>query len=159
MTGVQTCALPIFAESKLRGKQTTTLDHTKVTPIKALIVGIFQVLSIFPGMSRSASTIIGGWVAGFSTVAAAEYSFFLAIPVMMGQALVNIIKVQATLSGSEWITLGVGFFVSFIVALMVIGSFLSYLSRKPMKSFAIYRIAFAFIVLLAGAFGLLTPIG
>jgi undecaprenyl-diphosphatase len=148
----------LIAESHLRGKQDITLAQTAITPLKALIVGIFQVLSIIPGMSRSASTIIGGWLAGFSTVAAAEYSFFLAIPVMFGQALVNILKVQANLSCQEWVTLAVGFIVSFIVALLVIGSFLNYLSHKPMKIFAIYRIIFAFVVLLAGAFGLLHPI-
>lgn len=144
----------LFAESKLRGSHTTPLEHTVITPKVALIVGLFQVLSIVPGMSRSASTIIGGWVAGLSTVAGAEYSFFLAIPVMMGQALLNILDAQGTLSSLEWIALGIGFVVSFIVALMVIGSFISYLQKKPMKVFAIYRIIFAFIVLGCGMVGL-----
>ena len=144
----------MYAESKLRGNQTTSLSATKITAKMAIIVGLFQVLSIIPGMSRSASTIIGGWVAGFSTVAAAEYSFFLAIPVMFGQALLNIIKAQGTLLATEWIALGIGFVVSFIVALGVIGSFISYLQKKPMKVFAIYRIIFAFAVLGFGMLGL-----
>lgn len=144
----------MYAESKLRGNQTTSLSTTKITAKMAIIVGLFQVLSIVPGMSRSASTIIGGWVAGFSTVAAAEYSFFLAIPVMFGQALLNILKAQGTLIASEWIALGIGFVVSFIVALAVIGSFISYLQKKPMKVFAIYRIIFAFVVLGVGMLGL-----
>ena len=144
----------MYAESKLRGNQTTSLSTTKITAKMAIIVGLFQVLSIVPGMSRSASTIIGGWVAGFSTVAAAEYSFFLAIPVMFGQALLNILKAQGTLLASEWIALGIGFVVSFIVALAVIGSFISYLQKKPMKVFAIYRIIFAFVVLGFGMLGL-----
>lgn len=144
----------MYAESKLRGNQITSLSATKITARMAIIVGLFQVLSIIPGMSRSASTIIGGWVAGFSTVAAAEYSFFLAIPVMFGQALLNIIKAQSSLSPAEWMALGIGFVVSFIVALGVIGSFISYLQKKPMKIFAIYRIIFAFIVLGCGILGL-----
>lgn len=144
----------MYAESKLRGNQTTSLSATKITAKMAIIVGLFQVLSIIPGMSRSASTIIGGWVAGFSTVAAAEYSFFLAIPVMFGQALLNILKAQGTLLATEWIALGIGFAVSFIVALGVIGSFISYLQKKPMKVFAIYRIIFAFAVLGFGMLGL-----
>ncbi len=144
----------MYAESKLRGNQTTSLSATKITAKMAIIVGVFQVLSIIPGMSRSASTIIGGWVAGFSTVAAAEYSFFLAIPVMFGQALLNILKAQGTLLATEWIALGIGFSVSFIVALGVIGSFISYLQKKPMKVFAIYRIIFAFAVLGFGMLGL-----
>lgn len=142
----------LYAESKLRGNHTTSLANTHITAKMAIIVGLFQVLSIIPGMSRSASTIIGGWVAGFSTVAAAEYSFFLAIPVMFGQALLNILKAQGTLTSLEWIGLGTGFVVSFIVALFVIGSFISYLQKKPMKVFAIYRIIFAFAVL---GFGML----
>lgn len=145
----------IYAESKIRGKHTTSLTDTFITPKMALIVGLFQVLSIIPGMSRSASTIIGGWVAGFSTVAAAEYSFFLAIPVMFGQALLNILKAQSTLTSMEWFGLGVGFVVSFIVALFVIKSFISYLQKKPLKIFAIYRIIFAFIVLGCGMIGLI----
>ncbi len=137
----------LYAESKLRGKQTTALTDTNITPREALIVGLFQVLSIIPGVSRSASTIIGGWVGGFSTIAAAEYSFFLAIPIMFGQSLLNVLKVQSNLSSTEWSALGVGFSVSFIVALLVINSFLSFLKQKPMKYFAYYRIVFAFLVL------------
>ena len=144
----------LYAESKLRGSHTTSLDDTCITPKMALLVGLFQVLSIIPGMSRSASTIIGGWVAGFSTVAGAEYSFFFAIPVMFGQALLNILDAQGTLTQTEWIGLGIGFIVSFLVALAVIGSFISYLQKKPMKVFAIYRIIFAFIVLGCGMVGL-----
>lgn len=144
----------LYAESKLRGSHTTSLTDTHITAKMAIIVGLFQVLSIIPGMSRSASTIIGGWVAGFSTVAAAEYSFFLAIPVMFGQALLNIVKAQGTLTGIEWIALSIGFIISFFVALFVIGSFISYLQKKPMKIFAIYRIIFAFIVLGCGMLNL-----
>lgn len=148
----------IVAESKLRGKQTTPLANTTITPKQAIIIGLFQVLSIFPGVSRSASTIIGGWVAGLSTVAAAEYSFFLAIPVMFGQALLNILKLQGNMNTMEWGALTVGFMVSFLIALVVIQSFLAFLKKKPMRYFAIYRIIFAFIVLIAGAMGLLVAI-
>ncbi|MGL4799421.1 MAG: undecaprenyl-diphosphate phosphatase [Cellulosilyticaceae bacterium] len=152
----------IYAENKFRGSKTTSLDQTELTPKRAIIVGAFQVLSIVPGMSRSASTIIGGWVSGMSTVAAAEYSFFLAIPVMFGQALLNILKLLQSpvpLTSTAWLALAIGFIVSFIVALLVIGSFLAFLKKKPLKYFAIYRIIFAFVVLLAGAFGLLSQIG
>lgn len=144
----------LYAENKFRGNHTTSLDELCITPKMALIVGAFQVLSIIPGMSRSASTIIGGWFAGFSTVAGAEYSFFLAIPVMFGQALLNILDVQGILSSVEWISLAIGFIVSFLVALVVIDSFITYLQKKPMKVFATYRILFAFIVLICGMIGL-----
>jgi undecaprenyl-diphosphatase len=107
-------------------------------------------------MSRSASTIIGGWVSGLSTVQAAEFSFFLAIPVMLGMSLLKIIKIGgiSALAFSEIISLAVGFIVSFIVALIVVDKFISYLKRKPMRIFAIYRMIFAVIVLVAGFRGI-----
>lgn len=142
----------IIAENKLRGNQTSSLSDIAITPRQAIVIGLFQVLSIIPGMSRSASTIIGGWASGLSTVAAAEYSFFLAIPVMVGQSILNILKMQGNLGGTEWMVLGVGFIVSFIVALLVINSFLTFLKKKPMKYFAIYRIIFAFLVLFYSLF-------
>jgi len=148
----------LYAESKLRVKHNHSLSNCSMKPWQALVIGLFQVLSIIPGMSRSASTIIGGWVAGLSTVAAAEYSFFLAIPVMFGESLLNILEMKAKLSQTEWISLGIGFIVSFIVALLVIDSFISFLKKKPMKAFAIYRIIFAFVVLAMGALGLFIPV-
>lgn len=151
----------IYAENKLRKGKMTSLEDITISPKQALTVGLFQVLSMVPGMSRSASTIIGGWACGLSTVAAAEYSFFLAIPVMMGQALIHILKMlkmPTPLTSLEWTSLGVGFGVSFIVALLVIGSFLAFLKKKPMRYFAVYRIVFAFIVLIAGFFGLLSQV-
>lgn len=148
----------LYAEARLKGNVVTPLSSTSLTPAKALTVGLFQVLSIIPGMSRSASTIIGGWSCGMSTVAAAEYSFFLAIPVMFGQALIHflkLLKIPTPLLSIHWLALGVGFIVSFVVALLVIDAFLGFLKRQPLRYFAFYRILFAFIVLVAGLFGLL----
>ncbi|MHB8064306.1 MAG: undecaprenyl-diphosphate phosphatase, partial [Ruminiclostridium sp.] len=145
----------IYAEKKFRnnnlGKQ-----KLSVTPKQALIVGAFQCLAIIPGMSRSASTIIGGWVSGLSTVIAAEFSFFLAIPVMVGMSFLKIVKIGGitTLSALEITSLVVGFLVAFIVAIAVISKFISYLKKKPMKNFAYYRMIFAVVVLLAGFAGL-----
>lgn len=145
----------IYAENKFR---TTNLkvDDLNVNIKQALIIGLFQCLAIIPGMSRSASTIIGGWVAGLSTVAAAEFSFFLAIPVMVGMSLLKIIKIGglSILTLNEIISLSVGFIVSFVVALVVIDKFISYLKKKPMKIFAYYRMIFAVAVLMAGFFGI-----
>lgn len=148
----------LYAEARLKGSVITPLSSTSLTPAKALTVGLFQVLSIIPGMSRSASTIIGGWSCGMSTVAAAEYSFFLAIPVMFGQALIHflkLLKMPTPLLSIYWLALGVGFIVSFVVALLVIDAFLGFLKRQPLRYFAFYRILFSFIVLVAGLFGLL----
>ncbi|WP_019228608.1 undecaprenyl-diphosphate phosphatase [Sedimentibacter sp. B4] len=144
----------IYAENKFR-KGSAKNKELSVTPKQALIIGLFQCLAIIPGMSRSASTNIGGWIAGLSTVAAAEFSFFLAIPVMVGMSTLKIVKIGGLfiLTSSEMISLAVGFIVSFIVALIVINGFISYLKKKPMKVFAVYRMIFAVIVLLAGYLG------
>jgi undecaprenyl-diphosphatase len=145
----------IYAEKKFRNKNTKGRD-LNVTIRQAVIIGLFQCLAIIPGMSRSASTIIGGWVSGLSTVAAAEFSFFLAIPVMVGMSTLKIIKIGglSTLTSPEMLSLVVGFLVSFIVALIVIKKFISFLQKRPMRIFAIYRMVFAVIVLAAGAFGI-----
>lgn len=144
----------IYAEKKFRNNNIGEKE-LKVTARQALIIGLFQCLAIIPGMSRSASTIIGGWVSGLSTVAAAEFSFFLAIPVMVGMSFLKLLKIGgfAVLSKVELISLTVGFIVSFGVALIVINSFISYLKRKPMKNFAYYRMIFAVIVLVTGFLG------
>lgn len=147
----------IYAENKFRNNKGATRD-LNVTVKQAIIIGLFQCLAIIPGMSRSASTIIGGWVAGLSTVAAAEFSFFLAIPVMVGMSVLKLVKIGGimTLTASELTSLAVGFIVSFIVALGVINQFISYLKRRPMRIFAVYRMIFAVVVLAAGYAGYLT---
>ena len=144
----------LYAENKFRN--VSGAKEINITPKQAIIIGLFQCLAIIPGMSRSASTIIGGWIAGLSTVAAAEFSFFLAIPVMMGMSLLKFIKIGgiSTLTLIEIISLGVGFLVSFIVALIVIKKFIEYLKKKPMKVFVIYRMVFGIIILIAGFSGL-----
>lgn len=145
----------IYAERKFRNNNPKG-QKLNVTIKQALTIGLFQCLAIIPGMSRSASTIIGGWISGLSTVAAAEFSFFLAIPVMAGMSLLKIIKIGgiSNLETQEIISLVVGFAISFITAMAVINKFISYLKKKPMKVFAIYRMVFAIVVLLAGALGL-----
>ncbi|WP_334077527.1 undecaprenyl-diphosphate phosphatase [Paenibacillus sanfengchensis] len=147
----------LYAEKKFRKNGLNGGgDELNVTIKQALIIGAFQCLAIIPGMSRSASTIIGGWVAGLTTVAAAEFSFFLAIPVMVGMSFLKIMKIGgfSSMTSTELISLGVGFVVSFLVALAVISKFISYLQKKPMKVFVYYRMIFAVIVLIAGMAGL-----
>lgn len=145
----------IYAENKFRNNNATN-QELNVTPKQAIVVGLFQCLAIIPGMSRSASTIIGGWVSGLSTVVAAEFSFFLAMPVMVGMSFLKLLKIGGlgTLTSLELMALAVGFIVSFLVALVVINKFISYLKKKPMKVFAIYRMIFAVVVLLTGFLGI-----
>lgn len=145
----------IYAENKFRNNK-VKIEELNVTPKQAFIIGLFQCLAIIPGMSRSASTIIGGWVSGLSTVVAAEFSFFLAIPVMVGMSFLKLLKIGgiASLTSPEIISLAVGFVVALIVALIVIKKFISYLQKRPMKIFAIYRMIFAVIVLASGFLGI-----
>ena len=126
--------LMIYAENRFRNNNLMG-QELHVTVKQAIIIGFFQCLAIIPGMSRSASTIIGGWVSGLSTVVAAEFSFFLARPVMVGMSFLKIVKIGGlfSLNSVELLTLAVGFIVSFIVALKVIDGFISYLKKKPMQ--------------------------
>jgi undecaprenyl-diphosphatase len=138
----------LYAEKKYRGQfKTKSIDD--VTIKQAFIIGCFQCLAMWPGMSRSASTIIGAWIAGLSTVAAAEFSFFLALPVMVGVSIIKLMKINiALLSSVQVIALMVGFVVSFIVALVVVEKFITFLQKKPMRNFAIYRILIGIVLLL-----------
>ncbi len=148
----------IICENHFRKKallRNTVQKDWQVRPRQAWIIGLFQCLAIIPGMSRSASTIIGGWIAGLSTVAAAEFSFFLAIPVMVGMSALKLFKTEGlfTLTSLEVVALIVGFITAFISALFVIKGFINFLKRRPMRVFAVYRMFFAIIVLIAGFAG------
>jgi len=145
----------IYAERKLKDNGAVS-QEIHLTARQALTVGLFQCLAIIPGMSRSASTIIGGWVAGLSTVAAAEFSFFLAIPALVGVSFMKLLEIGGTaaLGQSEYVSLAIGFGVAFVVALFVVDRFIAYLKHNPMRGFAFYRMGFALLVLGAGAMGL-----
>lgn len=138
--------LMIFIEKKYRNTyKTKTIDD--VSYKQALFIGFAQCFAMWPGMSRSASTIMGGWLAGLSTVAAAEFSFFLAIPTMVGASGYKLIKGGMALSSGEIITLIIGFIVAFGVALIVVDKFVGYLKKKPMKVFAVYRLFIGVLIL------------
>lgn len=140
--------LMILAENKFR-KNSRTKDIADVTVKQAFVIGCFQCLSvIWPGFSRSASTIIGGWIVGLSTVAAAEFSFFLAIPTMIIATGYELISNMSSITGAQFLQIAIGFVVSFIVALLVVEKFMNFLKKRPMRVFAIYRIIFSVIFLI-----------
>jgi undecaprenyl-diphosphatase len=143
--------LMIIIENKYRKKKGIK-DIDRISLKQAFFIGCFQCLALWPGMSRSASTIMGAWISGLSSVAAAEFSFFLAIPTMVAASALTLIKGGMVIrTTTEVIALGVGFLVSFIVAYFVIEKFIGFLQKKPMRIFAIYRI-FIGVLLLALAF-------
>jgi undecaprenyl-diphosphatase len=114
---------------------------------KALGIGCGQVLSLIPGVSRSGATIMTGLSLGLSRVAATEFSFFLAIPVMFAATLFDLLKARHTLNGADAPVFAVGFVVSFITALIVVKKFLQYVSNHTFRPFAYYRIAFGLLLL------------
>jgi len=146
----------IIIENKFAKRKNLTKDVNDLKMRQALGIGLFQCLALWPGMSRSASTIMGGWVMGASTQSSAEFSFFLAIPVMFGASLLKIVKYDAPFTNLNLVTLCIGFIVSFIVALVVVDRFVTYLKKKPMRIFAVYRIALGILVLLLGYFKMIS---
>ncbi len=133
--------LLLIIENMFRKKEHAVQDIDSITFAQALKVGVLQILSVWPGMSRSASTIMGGWIAGISTPIAAEFSFFLAIPAMIGTSLKDLFEFDySIMTPTLWSALILGFVVAFIVSIIVMNKFVSYLKKKPMKVFAIYRV-------------------
>ena len=131
-----------------RQKKITTAGDAEITFKQAFIVGIFQCLAIvLPGMSRSASTIVGGMTVGYSRKLAAEFSFLMAMPALIGASIFKLLKFEGTITAGEWQMLGVGTFVSFVSAYFVIAFFMNYIQKHDMKIFAYYRIILGLLVL------------
>ncbi|RYY80598.1 MAG: undecaprenyl-diphosphate phosphatase [Moraxellaceae bacterium] len=115
---------------------------------QAILIGLIQCLALIPGTSRSGSTIIGGLLMGVSRKAAAEFSFFLGIPVLMGAGLLDLYKSRHELHSNDMLVLGIGMLVAFISALIVIRALIRYVSKHDFSVFAYYRIVFGLIILL-----------
>jgi undecaprenyl-diphosphatase len=116
-------------------------------------VGVAQCAALIPGMSRSASTIMGGLLAGLGHAAAAEFSFFLSIPTLGAASLYKLVGVAPLLSADDAMVFATGFLVSMIVAWVVIAVFMAFIKRHSFAAFAWYRIVFGFIILLMMLFG------
>lgn len=113
----------------------------------AFLIGMFQILSIIPGTSRSGATIIGALLIGVSRVAAAEFTFFLAVPVMFGLSGIKILKFGLAFTGTELILLLVGMAVAFGVSLLVIKFLMGFIRKHDFKAFGVYRVILGFAVL------------
>ena len=113
----------------------------------ALFIGVFQVLSLIPGTSRSGATIIGGILLGTSRTIAAEYTFFLAIPVMFGASLLKLVKFGLAFTGAEILILAVGMITAFIVSILSIKFLMGYIKKHDFKAFGWYRIVLGIVVL------------
>lgn len=130
--------------NKNRRPQTTTIET--LTYKTALLIGCFQVLALIPGTSRSGATIIGAMILGTSRYVAAEYSFFLSIPVMFGASLLKMVKYGFSYTGQEVAILVVGMLVAFVVSILAIKFLLGYIKNNDFKAFGVYRIILGVLV-------------
>lgn len=140
-----------FKRNKTRNKE--GMDITDITSISyknALLIGLVQSISIVPGVSRSAASIIGGMLFGMDRKTAVEFSFLLAIPTLMAATGLDLVRTNFKFNSNEWMLLGIGFITSFIVAVLVMKWFVSYVRRYTFIPFGIYRIVIA--LFLAGLF-------
>ena len=140
----------ILIENKRKGTAFRIETVDDLSYKDALLIGAYQVLSLVPGTSRSGSTILGGMLHGVSRTAAAEFSFFMAIPIMLGASGLKVLKfilAGFTATGLEIGLLLVGMAVSFIVSLLTIRFLMDFVKRHDFKPFGIYRIALGAIVL------------
>ncbi len=138
----------IIVENRNKARTPKVTSLSEITYTTALLIGLFQVIAaVFPGTSRSGATIVGALLIGVSRTVAAEYTFFLAIPVMFGASLLKVIKFGFDFTGTEAALLAVGTVVSFVVSLFVLRFLMGYIKKHDFKVFGWYRIALGAFVL------------
>ncbi len=138
----------IIIENKNEGKSSKINDFESLDYKTALGIGFFQVLALIPGTSRSGATIIGAIILGTSRSLAAEYSFFLSIPVMFGASFLKLLKFGIVFTAMEAAMLGLGMIIAFIVSIISINFLLKYIKNNDFKAFGWYRIVLGSLVLL-----------
>ncbi|MBC5629721.1 undecaprenyl-diphosphate phosphatase [Clostridium sp. NSJ-6] len=138
----------IVVENYNKGKRPTINSLADITYTTAIIIGIWQLIAaVFPGTSRSGATIVGALLIGVSRTVAAEFTFFLAIPVMFGASALKLLKFGFSFTGNELILLVVGLVVAFIVSVIAIKFLMTYIKKHDFKVFGWYRIVLGIIVL------------
>ncbi|MEG2198738.1 MAG: undecaprenyl-diphosphate phosphatase [Anaerovorax sp.] len=147
----------IIIENKNKKRVPSTNSLEEVTYKTAFLIGAFQVLSLIPGTSRSGSTILGALLIGVSRTAAAEFTFFLAVPTMLGASAFKLLKFGIHFTSAEFLTLGVGMVVAFVVSVLAIKFLMGYIKKHDFKAFGWYRIVLGVIVILY--FGIRALIG
>lgn len=139
----------IIIENRNRGRRARVDSMHQLSFGDALIIGLFQLIAaIFPGTSRSGATIIGGLMIGISRTVAAEFTFYLAIPVMLGASLLKLVRFGLAFTTMELVLLLVGMAVAFIVSILVIRFLMNYIKKHDFKVFGWYRIVLGILVLL-----------
>lgn len=143
----------IVMERRNKGKKFKVNDFASLTYKHALLIGIFQILALIPGTSRSGATIIGAVLIGTSRFVAAEFSFFLAIPIMFGASLLKIVKFGFDFQANEIVILLVGMVTAFVVSVIAIKTFMSYIKKKDFQVFGYYRIVLGIILIIYAFLG------
>lgn len=147
----------IIVERRNKGKKARIRKLDDITFQAALIIGFFQLIAaVFPGTSRSGATIVGALLIGVSRSVAAEFTFFLAIPVMFGASLLKLVKFGFSFTALEAGVLIIGMLVSFVVSLFVIKFLMDYIKKHDFQVFGWYRIILGTIVILLGMCGVIT---
>ncbi len=139
----------LLIENKNKHRRARIRSLSEITFNTALIIGFFQLIAaIFPGTSRSGATILGALLIGVSRTVAAEFTFFLAIPVMLGASLLKVLKFDAMITGNEIMVLVTGMITAFVVSVIVIRFLMGYIKKHDFKVFGWYRIVLGAVVLL-----------
>ncbi|KNY29482.1 undecaprenyl-diphosphate phosphatase [Pseudobacteroides cellulosolvens] len=138
----------ILIENRNKNKTTTVTDFSDLSYKASFGIGVFQVLSLIPGTSRSGATILGGILLGSSRHIAAEYSFFMSIPIMFGASTLKIIKFGFNFTGMEVAVLLSGMIVAFVVSIIAIKFLMRYIRNNDFKAFGWYRIVLGILILL-----------
>lgn len=136
----------ILVEKKQRARRARIQSVELIDMRMALMIGLFQVLSLVPGTSRSGATILGGILMGCSRAAASEFSFFLAVPTMAGASLIKVLKFGLSFTSEELLILGIGCVSAFVVSIIAIKTFIGYIKQHSFTAFGWYRIILGALV-------------
>lgn len=137
----------IVIEKRKKGKEGQIKSFEQLSYKTALLIGVFQVLALIPGTSRSGATILGAMLLGTSRFIAAEFSFFLAIPVMFGASFLKILKFGLAFTSTELMILVIGMVVAYLVSILAIKFLMGYIKKKDFTAFGYYRIILGILVL------------
>jgi undecaprenyl-diphosphatase len=138
-------AVWILAVEKF-GKEGDTDGLDAITPKQAFTIGLFQCIALWPGMSRSASTILGGMLSGLKRKTATEYSFLAAVPIMIAASGYKLLKIYKTITLDQTAILAIGFVVSFVFAWIAVKFLIGFVSRHTLVPFAWYRLGLAIVI-------------
>ncbi len=138
----------IVVENRNKDRKPVVCELNDLSYKTAALIGVFQILALIPGTSRSGATIVGAMLIGCSRFVAAEFTFFLAIPVMFGASLLKLVKFGLAFSASELMILVVGMVTAFVVSVLAIKFLMGYIKKNDFKAFGYYRIVLGVLVLM-----------